>query len=76
MHKGIADTQCCLCVLTHVFVPCSEMRSGGLVQSHDHAHQVFAVEDGSCQNVPGCVLCELVDKRAEVLVLKPANTQF
>ena len=42
----------------------------GLVQSHDHSHQVFAVEDGRRQNISGLVVCEFIDEGAEVLVLE------
>lgn len=54
---------------THVLILSSEMWSCGLVQSHDHSHHVFAVEDGRSQNVPGLVLGEFVDEWAEMLVL-------
>lgn len=61
---------------THVLVLCSEMRPRGFVEGHDDGHHVLAVEDGRRQNVAGCELCQLVHKRAEVLVLqRPQRTQ-
>lgn len=62
-----ALTACALCigacvVGTHIFILSSEMWSCGLVQSHDHSHQVFAVEDGRSQNVSGLVICEFIDE--------------
>ncbi len=56
--------------LTHIFILSSEMWSRGLVQSHDHSHHVFAVEDGRRQDVPGRVFCEFIDEWAEVLALE------
>lgn len=66
---------CALCISasvlwTHIFILISEMRSCGLVQSHDHCHHVFAVEDGRSQDTLGLVFCEFVDKWTEVLALK------
>lgn len=47
---------------SHVFILIREMRPGGLVEGDDHGHQVFAVEDGRGQDVPGLVISELIHK--------------
>lgn len=67
---------CCLLAVTYILVGSGEIRSRGLVQSHDHSHHVFAVEDGRCQNVPGGVLCEFIHERAEVLALQRQEAYF
>lgn len=61
---------------THVLVLSGEMRPRGFVEGHDDGHHVLAVEDGRRQNVAGRELCQLVHKRAEVLVLqRPHRTR-
>lgn len=67
---------CAFVVWTHIFIFSSEMWSCGLVHSHDHCHHVFAVEDGCSQNISGLVVCEFVNKWAEVLVLKCRKDAF
>lgn len=66
----------CLLAVTHILVASSEIWSRGLVQSHDHSHHVFAVEDRRRQNVPGRVVCELIHERAEVLALQRQEAHF
>lgn len=56
--------------ITHIFVLICEIGAIIFIDCHDDRHYIFAVHDGSSQDVASGVFCQLVYKRTEVAILE------